>query len=147
MDKIKFLSAIESDFKYDRTIDFKEAVKQKKMEFSVGATLLLTDAQNIVGVHFAIKMSYNKKDALSYSVILTFHVEGWSSEINPNEENKDAIRSMEVVSEMLDITVGFLRGSMYVQTKNSPLEGFTVPIISIKKLQENLEVKKNKHTL
>ena len=30
MDKIKFLNALESDLKYDRTLDFKKALKIKR---------------------------------------------------------------------------------------------------------------------
>ena len=40
MDKIKFLNALESDLKYDRTLGFKKALKNKELELGVGATLL-----------------------------------------------------------------------------------------------------------
>ena len=40
MDKIKFLNALESDLKYDRTLDFKKALKNEELELGVGATLL-----------------------------------------------------------------------------------------------------------
>jgi len=38
--------------------------------------------------------------------------------------------------------VGFLRGSLYVHTKNSPLDGLTLPILSLEQLLQNMKVVK-----
>ena len=85
-------------------------------------------------------MKYNEVVVLSYSVILTFMVKDWSTEVNGKSD--DEIKKLPGVDEMLDMAVGFLRGSMYVHTKNSPLEGLTIPVLSIPELKKNLKVKK-----
>lgn len=140
MDNIIFVNALEGEFVFDRTVDFKSAIQQKAVGIGVGATLLLSKTKDIVGILFSVNMKYKEDVVLSYSVILTFQVKGWSAEMD--ERGKDTIKKLPEVSEMLDIAVGFLRGSMYVHTKNSPLEGLTIPILSISELKNNLKVEK-----
>lgn len=138
MDKIKFLNALESDLKYDRTLDFKKALKNKELELGVGATLLQPKEKDIVGMLFTMDMKYKGEDALRYSVIVTYFVEGWTADMHKASE--DSIKDKEEVRKMLDVTVGFLRGSMFVYTKDSPLDGLTVPIISMDELQKKLKI-------
>lgn len=140
MDNIIYLNALEGDFEYDRTLDFKKAMQQNEISLGVGATLLLSDKKNIVGMLLSMGLNYNDGNVLKYSVILTFHVDGWSD--NVNFDDKESFKEMDVVGRMLDVTVGFLRGSMYVHTKNSPLEGLTLPILSLKELQKKMKVEK-----
>jgi len=140
MDNIIFVNALEGEFEFDRTVDFKSAIQQKAIGLRVGSTLLLSDTKDVVGMLFSINMKYKEEVALSYSVILTFQVKGWGEEVK--ESDKDAIKMLPEVGKMLDIAVGFLRGSMYVHTKNSPLEGLTVPVLSIAELQKKMKVEK-----
>lgn len=140
MGNIIFLNALEGEFKFDRTVDFKSAMQQKSIGMGVGANLLLSDTKDILGMLFSVNMKYNEVVVLSYSVILTFMVKDWSTEVNGKSD--DEIKKLPGVDEMLDMAVGFLRGSMYVHTKNSPLEGLTIPVLSIPELKKNLKVKK-----
>lgn len=140
MGNIIFFNALEGEFKFDRTVDFKSAMQQKAIGMSVGANLLLSDTKDILGMLFSVNMKYNEAVVLSYSVILTFMVKDWSTEVNGKSD--DEIKKLPGVDEMLDMAVGFLRGSMYVHTKNSPLEGLTIPVLSIPELKKNLKVKK-----
>lgn len=138
MDKMIFLNALEGEFKFDRTLDFKAAMQQ--IGLGVGATLLLSDAKDIVGMLFSVTMGYRGNMVLQYSVILTFQLKGWGIEVDEN--NAEAVKQMTEVEKMLDMAVGFLRGSMYVHTKNSPLEGLTIPILNLEEIQKNLKVRK-----
>lgn len=140
MDKIIFVNALEGELQFDRTIDFKKAMQQKKIGLGVGATLLLADAKDIVGMLFSVSMNCEGEVALHYSVILTFQVKGWSDEIQ--KANPEAIKQKPEVANMLDMAVGFLRGSMYVHTKNSLLDGLTIPVLDLVEIQKNLKVKK-----
>lgn len=140
MGNIIFLNALEGEFKFDRTVDFKSAMQQKSIGMGVGANLLLSDTKDILGMLFSVNMKYNEAVVLSYSVILTFMVKDWSTEVYGKSD--DEIKKLPGVDEMLDMAVGFLRGSMYVHTKNSPLEGLTIPVLSIPELKKNLKVKK-----
>lgn len=140
MDKIIFVDALEGELEFDRTVDFKKAMQQKQIGLGVGATMLLSDAKDVIGMLFSVNMSYHKETVLRYSVILTFQLKGWSEEIDESDLKK--IKQMDEVKKMLEITIGFLRGSMYVHTKNSPLEGLTVPVLDLQELVKNLKLKK-----
>ena len=59
MDKIKFLNALESDLKYDRTLDFKKALKNKELELGVGATLLQHKENDILVMFSKISRAYS----------------------------------------------------------------------------------------
>jgi len=142
MDNIILVNALEGEFEFDRTVDFKSAIQQKTIGLGVGATLLLSETKDIVGMLFSINVKCMEEVALSYSVILTFQIKGWSEAVN--ESGKETLKLLPEVGEMLDIAVGFLRGSMYVHTKNSPLKGLTVPVLSIAELQKRMKVEKPK---
>lgn len=140
MGNIIFLNALEGELEFDRTVDFKSAMQQKSIGMGVGAKLLLSDTNDILGMLFFVNMKYKEAVILSYSVILTFMVKDWSTEVNG--KNDDEFKNLPEVDEMLDMAVGFLRGSMYVHTKNSPLDGLTIPVLSIPELKKNLKVEK-----
>lgn len=140
MDKIIFVDALEGELEFDRTVDFKKAMQQKQIGLSVGATMLLSDAKDVIGMLFSVNMSFYKETVLHYSVILTFQLKGCGEEIDEGDLKK--IKQMDEVKKMLEITIGFLRGSMYVHTKNSPLEGLTVPVLDLQELVKNLKLKK-----
>ena len=142
MDKIIYLNALEGEFVFDRTIDFKAAMQQNQISLGVGASLLLSDAKDIVGMLFSVNMNCQEEVALQYSVILTFKVKGWSCEVD--ESDNESIKLKPEVGKMLDMSVGFLRGSMFVHTKNSPLEGLTIPVLDLLEVQKNLKIKSPK---
>ncbi len=142
MDKIIYLNALEGEFVFDRTIDFKAAMQQNQISLGVGASLLLSDAKDIVGMLFSVNMNCQEEVALQYSVILTFKVKGWSCEVD--ESDNESIKLKPEVGKMLDMAVGFLRGSMFVHTKNSPLEGLTIPVLDLLEVQKNLKIKSPK---
>ena len=48
------------------------------------------------------------------------------------------IKKMEEVEKLLEITIGYVRGSLSVQTKNTPVENLYLPILPIKDVQNNL---------
>ncbi len=138
MEKIIFVNALEGAFEYDRTLKMDSEEVRKSLGLSVGASLLLSDAKDIVGMLFSMSLKFQGKAALQYSVVLTFRVPGWSDSMAEGQEG--GLKNREEVLQMLEVTVGFLRGSLYVHTKNSPLEGLTLPILSLAQLQNNLQV-------
>ena len=48
-------------------------------------------------------------------------------------EEEDLLQE-DTVKLMLEITVGFMRGSLFIQEKNTPLEGWNLPILPIQNL-------------
>ena len=54
------------------------------------------------------------------------------------EKTPEYIKKMEEVEKLLEITIGYVRGSLSVQTKNTPVENLYLPILPIKDVQNNL---------
>ena len=48
------------------------------------------------------------------------------------------IKKMEEVEKLLEITIGYVRGSLAVQTKNTPIANLYLPILPIKDVQNNI---------
>lgn len=140
MEDIRFVNALEGAFEYDRTLKMDSEEVRGAMALGVGAALLLTETKDVIGMHFSMVLKYQENVALRYSVVLTFKVSGW--DVGIVDEKEETLKKRKEVSRMLEITVGFSRGSLYVHTKNSPLEGLTLPILSIGQLQQNMKVVK-----
>lgn len=140
MEQIRFVSALEGAFEYDRTLKMDSGEVRGAMGLGVGATLLLSETKDVVGMIFSMVLKYQEKVALRYSVVLTFKVTGWTD--STADEKEENLKNRKEVLQMLEITVGFLRGSLYVHTKNSPLEGLTLPILSLEQLLQNMKVVK-----
>lgn len=140
MENIRFVNALEGAFEYDRTLEMDSEEVRRAMALGVGATLLLSEAKEVVGMHFSMVLKYQESAALRYSVVLTFKVSGWIDNIA--DEKEENLKNRKEVSQMLEVAVGFARGSLYVHTKNSPLAGLTLPILSLDQLLQNMKVVK-----
>ena len=60
MGNIIFLNALEGELEFDRTVDFKSAMQQKSIGMGVGAKLLLSDTNDILGMLFFVNMKYKE---------------------------------------------------------------------------------------
>lgn len=70
--------------------------------------------------------------------MLTFRVDGWRELVSGLKE-EDLLQE-DSVKLMLEITVGFMRGSLFIQEKNTPLEGWNLPILPIQNLLSKIHV-------
>lgn len=140
MENIIFLGAVESPFNYNRSIDYQSKEIRRGIEMGVRTELLFgsTDT-NIVGIRFFLLMKHKEEIILNYNVTLTFGIEGWKDKVG--KLNKEELLHTKEIEQMVEITVGFMRGSLFVQEKNTPLENMNLPILSISSLLSNIQVK------
>lgn len=138
MANIIFLGAAESPFNYNRTIDYQSEDIKKNIEVGVRTELLGAVGINIVGIRFYLMMKSKEQQILNYNVTLTFNIEGWKDKIS--KWDKKEILQTEELKKMVEITIGFMRGSLFVQEKNTPLEGLNLPILSIPDLLSNIQM-------
>jgi hypothetical protein len=138
MTNIIFLGAVESPFNYNRTIDYQSEEIKKNIEIGVRTELLGTAGINIVGVRFHLMMKHKEEQIMNYDVTLTFNIEDWKGKID--KWTKEKVLQTEELKEMVGITIGFMRGSLFVQEKSTPLEGMNLPILSIPDLLSNLQL-------
>jgi hypothetical protein len=130
MANIIFINATESPFNYNRTLDIKSDAIRKNLSLGIRSELLYAKGVDLVEMRLYLIMKYEKEQVFSYNVGLTFTIAGWKEKLSSGATNVD-IQNSEEVSKMLDITVGFIRGSLFVQEKSTPFEGMNLPILSI----------------
>lgn len=140
MANIIFLEANESPFSYNRTIDYKSEGVRKNIEIGVRTELLYTTGADMVGVRLYLLMKHDGEQILNYCVTLAFNVEGWVEKYS--KLAKEALLQAKEIEKMVEITVGFMRGSLFVQEKNTPLEGMNLPILTISELLPRIHVMK-----
>lgn len=140
MNGIIFIGAVEGSLNYNRTIDYKFENFKKDIQIGVRAELLLDVNTDMVGLRFylRIKSKNNEISILDYHVTLTFKVENWQKDFTPLSKKK--LLEKDEVKKMLEITIGFMRGSLFVQEKNTPLEGLNLPIIVVDELLPLIQI-------
>ena len=140
MNNIIFIGAVEGSLNYNRTIDYKSVNFKKDTQIGVRTELLLDVDTDMVGVRFyiRIKSKDNKVNILDYHVTLTFKVDNWLKDFTnfPDKELREKVE----VKKMLEITIGFMRGSLFVQEKNTLLEGLNLPIIIVDELLPLIQI-------
>lgn len=140
MNNIIFIGAVDGSLNYNRTIDYKSENFKKDIQIGVRAELLLDVNTDMVGLRFylRIKSKNNKVNILDYHVTLTFKVENWQKDFT--NLSKEELLEKDEVKKMLEITIGFMRGSLFVQEKNTPLEGLNLPIIIVDELLPLIQI-------
>ena len=140
MNNIIFIGAVEGSLNYNRTIDYKSENFKKDIQIGVRAELLLDVNTDMVRLRFylRIKSKNNKVNILDYHVTLTFKVENWQKDFT--NLSKEELLEKDEVKKMLEITIGFMRGSLFVQEKNTPLEGLNLPIIIVDELLPLIQI-------
>lgn len=140
MNNIIFIGAVEGSLIYNRTIDYKSVNFKKDIQIGVRTELLRDVDTDMVGVRFyiRIKSKDNKVNILDYHVTLTFKVDNWQKDFT-NLPDKE-LREKDEVKKMLEITIGFMRGSLFVQEKNTLLEGLNLPIIIVDELLPLIQI-------
>ena len=140
MNNIIFIGAVEGSLNYNRTIDYKSENFKKDIQIGVRAELLLDVNTDMVGLRFylRIKSKNNEVNILDYHVTLTFKVENWQKDFT--NLSKEKLLEKDEVKKMLEIAIGVMRGSLFVQEKNTPLEGLNLPIIIVDELLPLIQI-------
>ena len=68
---------------------------------------------------------------------ISFAIKDFHSVVAVDEENKKISFTSNVIPTFLSITYGALRGALYERVKNTPLESFPLPLISLPELENN----------
>ena len=120
MKDITFIKATEGPFNYNRSLDYNSPDFKKDIKIGIRTEL------------------YEKtKDLIfSYNVNAFYEVKEWKKILN--EQTSENIKNLEEVEKMLEITIGYVRGSLAVQTKNTPIANLYLPILPIKDIQNNI---------
>lgn len=136
MANIYFTGVVESPFNYSQNIDLQKEIKG--VELGVRAELIYSEESDgaIIGFHILFKKGEDQ--ILSYSTRLSFKIDTWSELIKG--KNEEYIKSVPELKQMIDIALGFTRGSMYVRSQNTPVSKLVLPILSVESILQHIVV-------
>ena len=143
MKRMRLIGSDEGSFDYNRNVEF-SSIAKREVSIQLHAELTCMENENIVSVSLFTRYLLEKDQLLNYRVSLMFEIEGWASFINEHKD-EDILESDEVY-RILAISVGFLRGSLSLQQKTTPLRGAFLPLINIEGLKKNANINRLKHT-
>lgn len=138
MNDIIFINAEEGQFTYNRTIDLQATETKKELSLGVRSELYCVKGLDVVNVKFFLIIIAKEEQLLAYDITLAFKVNGWKETIDSMDAQE--IPTLQSVSDMLNVAVGFMRGALYIYEKNTPLQGLNLPILSLEELVKNIKV-------
>lgn len=141
MKEIRLVGTDEGSFDYNRNLDF-EIIKDKKIEIQLHAEMVFKEGVDRVLFQIQVRYILGKEQLISYSVFLWFIVREWSDYVK-GMSDRDVL-ALEETYSMLDITVGFLRGSLSLQERSTPFKGAFLPIVDINSLMKEVKVNRLK---
>ena len=82
------------------------------------------------------KYSYNNQELLLVESNTEFKVEQLKEIVTQNPDKNEINFSFDIIPVLLNISYGTLRGIVYKETQNGPLEAYPMPMIPTKVLTE-----------
>lgn len=127
MKTINFIDARDDRFKYDD----KQAQNASldKLQLIMECSLLVNPQFDFTSTHILMTIKSNNNRVLDYSVLLTYKIDGWGNFVS--NASSEEIKATPEVRRMIEISVGFVRGALYIREKGTPVENFNLPIIDI----------------
>lgn len=128
----------EVSFFYNINFDFAE-LKADDIQVGISHSISIDLEKKIAGVMFGI--FYSTEDVntklLEYSIIVNFKVPELEC-ITIKEDDKIFIKDENIILNLLNVTVGTLRGALFLKTKGTPLEKFPFPILPASLLSQSI---------
>ena len=127
MKTINFIDARDDRFKYDD----KQAQNASldKLQLIMECSLLVNPQFDFTSTHILMTIKSNNNRVLDYSVLLTYKIDGWGNFVS--NASSEEIKATPEVRRMIEISVGFVRGALYIREKGTTVENFNLPIIDI----------------
>lgn len=98
-------------------------------------------------VRLTITITYlasdNKELLTEYSLLTEYHLIGLSKLITIDEHGEETMEK-DVIINMLNLSIGTLRGAFFLKMKDTPLSKFPIPLIPSDLLEAELDKNKRK---
>lgn len=107
-------------------------------QFKVNAEVSL--AKKAITVTVAIKYKFDNMDLFQAECVVCFLVDNLEDILTYDKSNNTVTFSFDVIPTLVNASFGTLRGIVYKETKNGPLEKYPVPLIPMKVLVEKCAV-------
>lgn len=129
------------------------SIEETKIINNIGGKDLANMTENNLNIHFrihsevykekdeihvncAIKYTYENQELFLAESKNKFHVDDLSNLIIKNDNDNTVGFKYDIIPTLINISYGTLRGIVYKETKNSPLEKYPVPLIPLNVLTE-----------
>ncbi len=89
-----------------------------------------------IHVSCAIKYTYDNQELFLAESKNKYHVEDLSDLVIKNDNDNTVGFKYDIIPTLINVSYGTLRGIVYKETKNSPLEKYPVPLIPLNILTE-----------
>ena len=132
----------ETSYLFNTDFDY-SSLDGKSLSFGMKyETKMDKDKERVRITTTAIYQSTESKETLAeYSIMIEFLVLGLSNLISKDMKGEEVI-NRDFILNLLNISIGTLRGAFFLKTKNTPFEKFPIPLIPSTILEE--EVKETK---
>ncbi len=107
-------------------------------QFKVGAEVCFT--KNTISVTEAIKYKLDNVDLFQAECVVCFFVDNLEDIITYDKSSNTISLSFDVIPTLVNASFGTLRGIVYKETINGPLEKYPVPLVPMKVLVERCAV-------
>ena len=134
MNNIFFIKAVEGNFSYNRSLNYDSKGFTKDIEVGVKSVMNFMDKDQIIINTTYVKYKKEDEDILSYEVSFLFKINEWPKDIKFTEED---LKNQELTKTITNISIGYIRGSLAMQAKNTPVAAYYLPILSIDDVVRN----------
>lgn len=102
-------------------------------------SIKIDNEKNIAGVHLGIiyLTSQDNVKLLEYSMNINFRIPELKNIIT-EEDNNIVVKDKNIILNLLNISVGTLRGALFLKTKGTGLERFPLPVIPSSLLSKSI---------
>jgi hypothetical protein len=142
MESIRIARAFDGGLSYNRSFNYKDNEFKKNISISVQNEMTTIDNLDVVIMESIVAYAYKEEQLFRFGVVVFFDVDGWNHQIKTLDQTE--IKKLPVVEKLIGITIGYLRGSLSALSKNTPVEGLILPILSTSEMAGKLIIKFDK---
>ena len=103
-------------------------------QFKVGAAI--NAAKETVAVSISIRYRFKNADLFQAGAKVVFEVSSLDDIVTHDKNNNTVTFSYDIIPTLVNASFGTLRGIVYKETKNTPLEKYPLPLMPMKVLVE-----------
>lgn len=107
-------------------------------QFKVSATINV--AKETVAVFVSIRYRFENADLFQAGAKVVFEVSSLDEMVSHDKGNNTVTFSYDIIPTLVNASYGTLRGVVYKETKNTPLEKYPIPLMPMKVLVDKCVV-------
>lgn len=128
----------EVSFRYNTEFDY-STLSIQNLSFGMKYETKTSRDTEKVGITVTTIYTTGNESLSEYSILMEFKVRGLAQLITTDSKGEEVI-NRDFILNLLNISIGTLRGAFFLRTKGTGLEKFPIPLIPTKVLDEEVEM-------